>query len=84
MREARAARSESGEKVAEPAVSRVLSWAVIPLGHASLHGSSNLPAADAGHAMAAYLVLLPMGFAVPIRCRIRGALLPHHFTLTTA
>lgn len=29
-----------------------------------------------------YSVLLPVGFAVPVRCRTRGALLPHHFTLT--
>jgi len=29
-----------------------------------------------------YLVLLPVGFAVPVRYRTRGALLPHHFTLT--
>jgi len=28
-----------------------------------------------------YLVLLQVGFAVPVRCRTRGALLPHHFTL---
>jgi len=27
------------------------------------------------------LVLLQVGFAVPVRCRTRGALLPHHFTL---
>ena len=33
--------------------------------------------------MSPYLVLLPMGFAVPVRYRTRGALLPHHFTLTT-
>ena len=29
-----------------------------------------------------YLVLLPVGFAVPVCCQTRGALLPHHFTLT--
>ncbi|BAV96540.1 hypothetical protein LEN_1053 [Lysobacter enzymogenes] len=29
------------------------------------------------------MVLLPVGFAVPVRCRTRGALLPHRFTLTT-
>ncbi|SON80870.1 hypothetical protein XFF6166_490130 [Xanthomonas citri pv. fuscans] len=29
-----------------------------------------------------YLVLLQVGFAVPVRYRTRGALLPHHFTLT--
>ena len=31
-----------------------------------------------------YLVLLPVGFAVPACCQARGALLPHHFTLTCA
>jgi hypothetical protein len=29
-----------------------------------------------------YLVLLQVGFAVPVCCQTRGALLPHHFTLT--
>jgi len=29
------------------------------------------------------LVLLPVGFAVPVCCQTRGALLPHHFTLAT-
>lgn len=29
-----------------------------------------------------YLVLLPVGFAVPVCCQTRGALLPHRFTLT--
>ena len=28
------------------------------------------------------LVLLQVGFAVPVCCQTRGALLPHHFTLT--
>ena len=30
-----------------------------------------------------YLALLPVGFAVPVCYRTRGALLPHHFTLAT-
>ena len=30
-----------------------------------------------------YLVLLQVGFAVPVCCQTRGALLPHHFTLAT-
>ena len=51
-------------------VSRVLSWTVIPLGHPSLDGSSNLPGTDAGRAMVPYLVLLPMGFAVPAQFRL--------------
>ena len=29
------------------------------------------------------MVLLPVGFAVPVCCQTRGALLPHHFTLAT-
>jgi len=29
-----------------------------------------------------YLVLLQVGFAVPVCYQTRGALLPHHFTLT--
>ncbi len=29
-----------------------------------------------------YLVLLRVGFAVPVCYQTRGALLPHHFTLT--
>src|SRR5690606_32749834 len=30
-----------------------------------------------------YLVLLPVGFAMPVCCQTRGALLPHRFTLAT-
>ncbi len=29
-----------------------------------------------------YLVLLPVGFAVPVSYETSGALLPHRFTLT--
>jgi len=29
-----------------------------------------------------YLVLLRMGFAIPVCCQTSGALLPHRFTLT--
>jgi len=32
--------------------------------------------------MSPYLVLLPVGFTVPVCCQTRGALLPHRFTLT--
>jgi len=30
-----------------------------------------------------YVVLLQVGFAVPVCCQTRGALLPHRFTLAT-
>ena len=33
--------------------------------------------------MDSYLVLLRVGFTVPVCYQTRGALLPHHFTLTT-
>lgn len=33
--------------------------------------------------MDTYLVLLQVGFAVPVCYQTRGALLPHRFTLTT-
>ena len=33
--------------------------------------------------MEPYLVLLRVGFAVPVCCQTRGALLPHRFTLAT-
>ncbi|GAC1369819.1 MAG: hypothetical protein NVSMB40_02280 [Aquirhabdus sp.] len=33
--------------------------------------------------MDAYLVLLQVGFTVPVCYQTRGALLPHRFTLTT-
>ena len=70
-------------KVRSRPVSRVLSWTVIPLDLTSPSGSSNLPGSDAGHAMLPYSVLLRVGFAVPRGVGpARGALLPHHFTLT--
>ncbi len=78
-----ARRTSGGEKKwrSRP-ISRVLSWTVIPLGAASPLRSSNLPGADRGpRHCAPYLVLLPVGFAVPVCCQTRGALLPHRFTL---
>jgi hypothetical protein len=70
-------------------VSRVLSGTVIHLGRTSPYASSDLPGARAGRApqpkgcMPPYLVLLRVGFTLPRCCRQRGALLPHHFTLTS-
>ena len=70
------------KKVQSGPISRVLSKTIIPLGAPSPTRSSNLPASDAGHAMDAYLVLLQVGFTVPVCYQTRGALLPHRFTLT--
>jgi hypothetical protein len=42
-------------------VSRVLSWTVIPLGHASPQDSSNLPGSVAGHDIASLFGLAPGG-----------------------
>ncbi len=55
----------------------------IPLGKRSPFSSSNLPGPQAWKAAqrGPYLILLPVGFAVPVRYRTSGALLPHHFTL---
>ena len=57
--------------------------ATIHLGEKSLFLSSNQPGPFAEtQKTGPYLVLLPVWFAVPVRCRTSGALLPHHFTLT--
>ena len=70
-----------------------LTEAIIPLGAPSPTRSSSLPGRRAGRASSRwlappahlpYLALLRAGFAVPVRYRTRGALLPHHFTLTCA
>ena len=42
-------------------ISRVLSWAIIPLGRASPHDSSNQPGDDAGHVMVPLFGLAPGG-----------------------
>ena len=70
-------------------VSRVLSRAIIPLGRPSPDASSSLPGSRArtrrcGVAPATSLFgLAPGGVCrAAERCRPRGALLPHHFTLT--
>ncbi len=65
-------------------ISRVLSWTVIHLGYASPHTSSNLPESDADHANGFLFGLAPSGVYLATECcHPRGALLPHHFTLTS-
>ena len=90
----RAARRQRDERAAVKPISRILSdfarlaasfvATTIPLARPSLAGSSNLPG-DLGRAA---LKRLPIwscsvrGFACHFCCQKRGALLPHHFTLT--
>jgi hypothetical protein len=64
-------------------VSRVLSWAIIHLGMLSPAPSSDLPEDIAGHDMVFLFGLAPGGVYLATNCcQLRGALLPHHFTLT--
>src|ERR1017187_2918511 len=70
-------------------LSRVLSWTVIPLGCASPHTSSDLPGSPCGpHVAAVCAARFPIwscsrwGLPCHECYHPRGALLPHHFTLT--
>ena len=69
-------------------ISRVLSWAAIHLGHSSRCASSNLPGSRADHTFEDEPRCPPIwscsgrGLPCRLRYRRRGALLPHHFTLT--
>ena len=64
-------------------VSRVLSGAIIHLGLLSPTTSSDLPEDTAGHDMVFLFGLAPGGVYHATSCyQLRGALLPHHFTLT--
>ena len=63
-------------------ISRVLSWATIPLGATLPMRSSSLPGSNASHAMR-FPIWPCFGWGLPCRpCRhVRGGLLPHRFTL---
>ena len=69
-------------------ISRVLSWTIIPLGHSSPNASSSLPGSHARTPRCRFPCDFPIwpcsrwGLPCHARCRPRGALLPHHFTLT--
>ena len=64
-------------------ISRVLSWTVIHLGQVSPRASSNLPESSAGRAIGFLFGLAPNGVYRAANCyQLRGALLPHPFTLT--
>jgi hypothetical protein len=64
-------------------ISRVLSWTIIHLGLLSPATSSDLPESAAGNGKAFLFGLAPGGVYLAAECyHLRGALLPHHFTLT--
>ena len=71
-------------------ISRVLSWTIIPLGHSSPNASSSLPGSHARTPRCRFPCDFPIWpcsrRGLPChRCyHLRGALLPHHFTLTCA
>jgi hypothetical protein len=75
------------EKGSRP-ISRVLSWTIIPLGHPSPDASSSLPGSHARTPRCRFPCDFPIwpcsrrGLPCHNRYQLRGALLPHHFTLT--
>jgi len=70
--------------VSQP-ISRVLSRTVIHLGLTSLQASSNLPESSASSTVGFLFGLAPSGVYHATNCyQLRGALLPHPFTLTCA
>ena len=74
--------SYEGKSGSRP-VSRVLSGAIIHLGPPSPAASSDLPGSAAGHGIASLFGLATGGVYLAAACyHLRGALLPHHFTLT--
>jgi hypothetical protein len=81
---------QGGVKSGSRPVSRVLSWATIPLGCASPRTSSGLPGSTRWPRAAACAACFPIwpcsrrGLPCRRRCRRRGALLPHHFNLAVA
>src|SRR5262245_17578953 len=81
---------QGGKKGGSRPISRVLSGATIPLGCASPRTSSGLPGSARGPRAAACAACFPIwpcsrrGLPCRRRCRRRGALLPHHFTLAVA
>ena len=69
-------------KVSQP-ISRVLSRAIIHLWPASPQTFSSLPESNASNIVRFLFGLTPSGVYLATSCyQLRGALLPHHFTLT--
>jgi len=75
-------RKEERKSGSQP-ISRVLSRTIIHLGLPSPAASSDLPESAAGHGIAFLFGLAPGGVYLAAECcHLRGALLPHLFTLT--
>jgi len=71
------------EKKTSQPVSRVLSRTIIHLKPASPQVSSGLPESNASSINGFLFGLAPSGVCLATNCyQSRGALLPHHFTLT--
>ncbi len=71
-----------GELASQP-VSRVLSRTIIHLQSASPQTCSGLPESNASNISGFLFGLAPSGVYLATSCyQSRGALLPHHFTLT--
>ena len=69
-------------KVSQP-ISRVLSRAIIHLWPTSPQTFSSLPESNASNIIRFLFSLTPSGVYLATSCyQLRGALLPHHFTLT--
>ena len=69
-------------KVSQP-ISRVLSRAIIHLWPTSPQTFSSLPESNASNIIRFLFGLTPSGVYLATSCyQLRGALLPHHFTLT--
>jgi len=74
--------AEKKEKLSQP-ISRVLSWTVIHLELASPQTSCGLPESSTSSTIRFLFGLAPNGVYIATNCyQSRGALLPHHFTLT--
>jgi len=72
-----------GSRPVSRVLSRVNPGAIIPLGPSSPTASCDLPESTAGHGIAFLFGLAPGGVYLAAECcHLRGALLPHHFTLT--
>jgi hypothetical protein len=75
--------SESGSRPISRVLSRRQSVAIIHLRPSSPAACSDLPESAAGHGIAFLFGLAPGGVYLAAECcHPRGALLPHHFTLT--
>ncbi len=89
LERARHTSSRRDRKSGSRPISRVLSWAAIPLGPASPQGSSIQPGSDAGHVIAPLFGLAPggvcrAGLLPDSRCALTAPFHPYHACLATS